>query len=567
MNSIDYKDNFVKIKEQFLDYFESCFYISHNSSLPNSKKTDIQNKCCLNIPAQYVLDPSYKPSSDKKRLLASQKYSQFWREACKGLPSDEALRASVKTFLDTLLYYGFEDSQGKWRTFTANAKGTTRYNKKVASQIQDQLDYFSNLGWETFALTITYDVEKFGKNRIKAWKMYTKHINNVLENLRKHYQCQYLWVKESTKNGYPHAHIVVCLPPNTVKGYKHMQNGKSLHYGWIYNYFKSRVDSRIFELQAIKGKNVKYYLTKYISKFSEEDINSCNEENHEFTDAERKRLYCLFFTKVTNTRQWGSTKYRYDDEDEEKLNENSELSSAESSAHSTPQNEPERIFQSRATLRAKRAHLIKLCTNPPCGMLNPLYSAPYKDLNGVGAKVFDKKDLENPENIEKIKSVMKPIHCSGCFWSEFCFLVSGQPSKLYKIMKTHLKECEYRAIVHALLPTSPDQDFLDAVYFVYNFFMELLNKTNATFKTLAENSEQIYHMKYFTDFQKYVDAKKDIAYLRSQLKESARFDKIFKLKKPSAKTLRYRKLVEEQKNITDRFEVAMFLCRQKGRGE
>jgi len=95
--------------------------------------------------------------------------------------------------------------------------------------------------------------------------------------------------------------------------------------------------------------------------------------------------------------------------------------------------------------------------------------------------------VKNPEKWENLRKISTPIGCKGCFWSEFYKLISGQPSKIFLILKNRLESSEYSALVAHLTPFSEDVKFFSALEFIYNYFMELFHTTNLTFNQLVEN--------------------------------------------------------------------------------
>ena len=488
--SITNKTKQSSIFEILHTVFNNKYYISQNGNnysfvhQPNWYK---QNKCPIDTECQFVLDPKPQTYTEKRRIPLSFFLKPFTAVSTIDLPSDDIIKSSLLTLKKNLYYFSLINEKGEKRIFTGNTKGTERYNKKVACKIQDQISYFASLNWETFALTITYDVARYGEDRIAAWQGYTAHINHVLEHLRKHYRLEYCWVKESTKKGYPHAHIVLAFPPGTVKSYRKMQNNKSLKYGWLFNEIKKRVDSRVFELRPIKGNNVKYYLTKYINKFSENNLFECCEEKHELTDEERKGCLCLLYTVATHTRQYGMTKFRKQEQLSEEENILlSTVSHIETVKEKYILSKGDRPEGAKA-LRALRADLIKLCINPPCNMIHDIYSVKQSVLEQHKIAKIDESFIKNPEKWENLRKISTPIGCKGCFWSEFYKLISGQPSKIFLILKNRLESSEYSALVAHLTPFSEDVKFFSALEFIYNYFMELFHTTNLTFNQLVEN--------------------------------------------------------------------------------
>ncbi len=522
MLNISNKTKLSSVFEILHTVFNNIYYLSQNGnkySFVHQVDWQKQNHCPIDTECQFVLEPKPQSYKKKERSSVSELLHPFTAVSTIDLPDDEIVKSSVNVLKNNLYYFSYIDEKGNKRIFTGNTKGTARYNKKAACKIQDQISYFASLNWETFALTITYDVAKYGEDRIAAWRGYTAHINHVLEHLRKHYHLEYCWVKESTKKGYPHAHIVLAFPPGTVKSYRKMQNNKSLKYGWLFNEIKKRVDSRVFELRPIKGNNVKYYLTKYINKFSESNLFECSEEKHELTDEERKGCLCLLYTVVTHTRQFGMTKFKK----QEQLSEEENVLLSTVSHIETVKEEYLAAKNDRTAgavaLHALRADLIKLCINPPCNMINDIYFVKQSVLAKHNIEKIDESFIKEPEKWENLRKISTPIGCKGCFWSEFYKVIAGQPSKIFVILRNRLKLSEYQALVAHLTPFSDDVKFFSALEFIYDYFMDLFHNTTLTFAQLVEDPNTMLYIEKQNLVSELIDYREMVEIADMHLKE------------------------------------------------
>jgi hypothetical protein len=61
-------------------------------------------------------------------------------------------------------------------------------------------------------------------------------------------------------------------------------------------------------LEKVDGDNVKFYLTKYVSKFADIDIYKLSDKKGELSTEERKAAICTLATIATNTRQFLMTR-------------------------------------------------------------------------------------------------------------------------------------------------------------------------------------------------------------------------------------------------------------------
>lgn len=347
--------------------------------------------------------------------------------------SDDEIKRAINLLGNRIMILRYKNDQNETRYFESFTKGTNRYNKKLSSKVKDFTSAVCANGTETFALTVTCDPKKYNNNRFDAWKNYTADINKTLENLRKHKGLKYLWVKESTKKGYPHAHIVLSFPKGFCKGYDKMQNAKRLYYGEFYEYIKENVVAPMFELQPIKGKNLKYYLTKYISKGEDDDVYRLGKKEEELTTAERKEALAFIMTTVTKTRLCGFCKLK------------------EMAIQNTSRTDAERFFKhlrktglklmknssrecnEREHFARLRALLIKLCNNSPFTCCKNLYAMSKNTFQKEISQDIDDEFIKNKKKQQKYDILSKRVTCNGCIWSDLVRFINGDKNSVINI--------------------------------------------------------------------------------------------------------------------------------------
>lgn len=347
--------------------------------------------------------------------------------------SDDEIKRAIRLLGNRIMILKYKNDQNETRYFESFTKGTNRYNKKLSSKVKDFTAAVCANGTETFALTVTCDPKKYNNNRFDAWKNYTQDINKTLENLRKHKGLKYLWVKESTKKGYPHAHIVLSFPKGFCKGYDKMQNAKRLYYGEFYEYIKKNVVAPMFELQPIKGNNLKYYLTKYISKGEDDDVYRLGKKEELLTKAERKEALAFIMTTVTKTRLCGFCKLkemtiqntsRTDAERLSKHLRKAGLKLMKNSSHEC--NEREHFARLRALL-------IKLCINSPFTCCKNLYAMSKNTFQKEISPDIDDEFLQNKKKQQKYDVLSKRVTCNGCIWSDLVRFINGDKNSVINI--------------------------------------------------------------------------------------------------------------------------------------
>ena len=192
---------------------------------------------------------------------------------------------------------------GKNSWYESNAKGTKRYNKKQQGNILDFVEARKQEGKDCFFLTLTCDVKKY-VNREDAWENYVDNeVHPVMENLRKHYGAEYVGTFESTLNGWPHIHIMLFFPHNTFPEFKHYHKKQKIRKGRLFDMIKKKVNSQVFDLEAAKGKNLKWYLCKYIGKGIEESIFSLLTKKDKWTESELKQVQEFIYLTAFNRRK------------------------------------------------------------------------------------------------------------------------------------------------------------------------------------------------------------------------------------------------------------------------
>lgn len=268
-----------------------------------------------------LVDSGKEPSKTEKLISSSFYYDQSWLKKEKNSHktydrlqfvrdilktrnlSEGELRKALEICASSLLMLQTKGSNGKISWYESNAKGTKRYNKIQQGKILDFVEERKNEGKDCFFLTLTCDVKKY-PSRAFAWENYLKEeVYRVTENLRKHYGAEYVATLESTANGYPHIHMMLFFPHNTFAELKHYHNQQRIRKGRLFNMVKSTVNSEVFDLQAAKGNNLKWYLVKYIGKGIEEDVFSILHKEGEWEKSDFKRVQEYVYLKAFNRRK------------------------------------------------------------------------------------------------------------------------------------------------------------------------------------------------------------------------------------------------------------------------
>lgn len=388
---------------------------------------DKQRRCGQAVSAALCENPNPDRKDLPRKHLKRLALYGFKKASNSGYISDDVIREGLYNFSRLFTFYGMRTVSGDIRFFEAYSKGTERYNKKQRFKIMDATATAVAQGYECFCVTLTYDIKKHGYDRLEAWSKFSSHIQKTLHYFINHHKAKVVWVKESTKNGYPHAHCLLCFPKGTIKGYSKMKNGLKIKYGWIFDKVKKFAMSRIFDISVVKGKNLKYYLTKYLTKDDENSISAMASQTTPYTSEQRKSIYCLFFTTLTGSRTIGISKalrpkkINPNEKKEKGLKKTVEKLAAIDITH-RPTNSRE-----AKNLRRLRRVLTSLCINFPCLNRAEIYS-----MNLLAEDWHNVQLCKGNERLEEMyfnsfKESGQKVSCNGCLFSHLAnFIVNKE---------------------------------------------------------------------------------------------------------------------------------------------
>lgn len=240
----------------------------------------------------------------KKNIHKTYNRLQFVRDILKRRNlTKELLEKALVICSDSLKMLQAKGSNGKTNQYEGYAKGTKRYNKIQQGKILDFVEARKQEGKDCFFLTLTCDVKKYA-SRSDAWENYVeKEVHPVTENLRKHYGAEYVGTLESTANGYPHIHMMLFFPHNTFPEFKHYHNKQKIRKGHLFDMVKAKVNSQVFDLEAAKGQNLKWYLCKYIGKGIEESIFSLLDKKEAWNESDLKQVQEFIYLTAFGRRK------------------------------------------------------------------------------------------------------------------------------------------------------------------------------------------------------------------------------------------------------------------------
>lgn len=478
----------------------------------------------------YTLKSVFKEASKTEKLIANKLYYdqsffqkeinhnktydklQFVRDILKerNLNGDE-LKKALEICSSSLMMLQTVNRENKVAWYESNAKGTKRYNKLQRGKILDFVEQKRAEGKDCFFLTLTCDVKKYG-SRAFAWENYLKEeVYRVTENLRKHYDAEYVATLESTAKGYPHIHMMLFFPHNTFPELKYYHNQQNVKKGRLFDMVSRTVNSEVFNLQAAKGENLKWYLTKYIGKGMEDDVFSLLDKKDEWKPSDVKQVQEYVYLKSFNRRKLLMTRKNCKKnriEETEQMAADIKRYAGEvncacgvgSAFDCMPRSQNEardevsvllerisRMSQSRAA--SLRGNLTCICTNSPSWSDTFVESMSFPDFISRFNRVPDRNNDVSEDEGKTFSFYSKVMFNSRNFIEDFMkFVVSPEHSDINR--KEYVSF--YWDIYHRMLEKydfSDDRQFLMAVFEAFCFYVDLILVKNKDYKIVLEQRE------------------------------------------------------------------------------
>ena len=526
----------------------------------NDKKVNIQSflnfmqKFTSFLPAWHenpdgnftLVDLLKKPSETEKLISSKLYYNQTWikkernprktydrlqfvRDILKARNlNEEELKKALAICASSLLMLQTKGSNGKLSWFESNSKGTKRYNKIQQGKILDFVEEKKNEGKDCFFLTLTCDVKKYA-SRAYAWENYLQEeVYPVTENLRKHYEAEYVATLESTANGYPHIHMMLFFPHNTFAELKHYHNQQKIKKGRLFDMVKSSVNSEVFDLQAAKGKNLKWYLVKYIGKGIEEDVFSILNKKGEWKGSDFKQVQEFIYLKAFGKRKLLMTRKNckkskivqkredcFKGKDFESLVSFVAPKASTSVAEKCTEKEAkdgvcvllERISRMSADHATKlRGYLTSICTNSPSWEDISIESMSFHDFILHFDRVPGRNDDVSEEDMKNFHFHSQIMVNTRNFIEDFMkFIVNPESSDINR--KEYVSF--YWDIYNRMLDKydfSDDKQFLKAVFEAFCFYVDWILVKNKDYKIVLqqrENKSPVPRIAYTTDSEQY----------------------------------------------------------------
>ena len=398
--------------------------------------------------------------------------------------NDEELKICTKIVSSSLMMLQTGNSKGNIAWFEGNAKGTARYNTLQRGKILDFVTEHSSKKYDCFFLTITCDTKKY-RSRADAWENFLqKDVYKVTEKLRKHYSGEYVATLESTAKGYPHAHIMMFVPKNTFPELKYYHNQQKVKKGRLFDLVSRSVFSPIFDLQAAKGKNLKWYLTKYIGKGIEESVFDIIKKDGELKKSDRKQLQEFIYLKLFNRRKVLMTRKGCKTE---KTNDGipPQVSVSQKQASESEQKDATKL----------RTILTSLCTNSPLLSDKIVHSMDFFNFSRTFNTPPTRNNDVSDENAEVFENNGRLVWNSRSFISDFVkFVLNPIQSPLNRKFYWNGEEDIYTRMCDGY-DLNNDEEWLECVVNVFDFYATKVLVEYEDYKSVLLGAEGLlkYH--------------------------------------------------------------------------
>ena len=437
---------------------------------------------------------------------------QFVRDILKyrNLEEDE-LKMALKICSESLSMLQTVNREGKVAWFESNAKGTKRYCKIQQGKILDFVEERRNEKKDCVFLTLTCDQKKYS-SRSFAWKNYLQQeVYRVTENLRKHYDAEYVATLESTAKGFPHIHMMLFFPHNTFPELKYYHNHQNIKKGRLYDMVCHTVNSKVFNLQSAKGKNLKWYLTKYIGKGVESDVFSLLDKKDSWKLSDVKQVQEYIYLKAFNRRKLLMTRKgcKQKKAEAERLRVSAEKKYADAiegakTINSILKNiKPleeeyrdgvsvllDRIYEMPQEHATKlREHLTSLCTNSPSWADCHVESLSFEKFVKHFRRVPERNNNVKQEEKETFSFHGRVMVDSRNFIEDFMrFVMSPSESDINRKEWTNFYHNRYTRMLD-YYDFSDDRQFLMAVFKAFCFYVNNILIKGARYKEVMQQRE------------------------------------------------------------------------------
>ncbi len=260
--------------------------------------------CPLSVPTEFKSHKQRPVVFRGKRKPPKEKYPDIYSQAVSGYVSDSVLISTYEKRLKERPLILWAPPGQEASVFWGKVKGSDLYNAYITDRINNHSKALVENYNFFYFLTFTYAYKIYGENIVEAWQTFNHQLSLTLRALRKKYKMGYVCVLESTKKGYPHAHIILGVNKSVDKWHEKLSDGRRITCGRLFNFVKSSVASPVFSIQKAGGTGLVKYLGKYISKGAERALSESVKNNGRLSTPTRKALLSCLMPVLAGVRQY-----------------------------------------------------------------------------------------------------------------------------------------------------------------------------------------------------------------------------------------------------------------------
>lgn len=518
-----------------------------------------QDGCKFKIPGILTKHPSFKEMFDycknKKsrieRLFSTDSNLDInwdYRNALVGWKgsqiTDDVLKKAARNYFSKTKFYCVPNRGKGTQVFEDFRRGNPRYQRKMASKVQDCIQEMENLEGEKLILTATCDPKKYNGNRLSAWKGFSRSLSEMFQRLRRYGLLCHVEVHESTKQGYPHAHCILMFKKGAVPDYNNLPVRKQLRFGYFVEIIKRYLPAAMYHLEKPATKSVKYYLSKYFTKTAQMDLRRLGYTKRCLSGDERKAIFAVIYAYLAQVRLFnasrcltqavaeksfnymqgrkqGKEETRFIDYREVEANPYLTVEEKIEKVQSQHQRRLQFIREfkrkfaagecSRSMAGEARLLLIQICNNPhtncfPCRLVATSYVLRRDSLGR-----FDKVGFEKGRVSDELRQMVKEFgyeerHC-GCIFSELRQFVFMRESEFFtpKLLEEWNEEKELRLFHDVDL--RDDFMFFRCMFEIMGLFEEAVEYSKTAYRQdfAEDKARRAQRMERFKDPEGYFD--------------------------------------------------------------
>lgn len=282
--------------------FQGCYTLKKSNHSKN-------NSCMFHFSDEDVIKIAHDVK-DKTDEINEERAARWVQELASGAVSDKTLIEWGKSRIEDAAVISVKKEGAGTKTLLGALKGNPTYNNMAANKIRAHAEELDKRFLYKYFVTMTFKADLKRGNRVASWQSFKKKLAYFLRKMQQHIHGGYMYVIESTANGFPHAHIVFytnkLLDPQHAK----YTEATAIHQGAFFNLVAKYTTAPVFDVQAAADASTVHYLVKYVTKFSQKDMaNPPDKKDKKKYKTWRKDMLTGFCTQILDIRTYNASRY------------------------------------------------------------------------------------------------------------------------------------------------------------------------------------------------------------------------------------------------------------------